>query len=251
MNTLLLLASIAHATVNVDVCAEFVPEFDDADAEHEIGHCLMKHRTGLDSGADGGLVPAVCDAKDNETPQHAEGHYFVSEEYQSDAFWEGFAEYYSAAVFNDHTGVTDCSMYWYKAADWDNDDGDDNEAPQFLDCYGMATVRWWNDEGSGFYSLADADYFGTYCSGGLAPNRAMEFDWVRFLWAMDVDHDMSPEEIADVYEEALVDGDWFGNDSGWTPVYDAGNPAWEMEDAAVGLGYTAWASVAEDFGVAQ
>lgn len=214
---------------------------------HEIGHCLMKHRTGLGGGADESLTPTVCDGQENgPTTQDGAGHYFVSEEYQSGAFWEGFAEYYSAAVFNDHTGVTDCSMYFYRTADWNNS-GTEGEDAQFLDCYGMATVH----HSAGFYGLAGEDYFGTYCSGGLAPNHAMEFDWVRFLWAMDVDHDMSPEEIAHVYEEARSAGDWFSNDSGWTPDYDAGNPAWELEAAADGLGYTEWASVAIDYGVAQ
>lgn len=212
---------------------------------HVFGHCLLKHRTALGGGSNDSLVPTTCDAKDNETPLHSDGHFFVSEEYQSAAFWAGFAEYYSAAVFNDHTGTTACSMYFYKAADWDNDDGADGEGAQFLACYGGATVHY----DGGFYSRSATDYFGTYCSGGLAPNRAMEFDWVRFLWAMDVDYDMSPEEIAEVYDAARADGDWFGTDAGWTPTYGAG--AWELEDAATDLGYTDWGAVAATYGVAQ
>lgn len=214
---------------------------------HEFGHCLLAHRTGVTGNADDSLTPGDCDGWVG-VPEDYSGHYFVSEEYQSDAFWEGFAEYYSAAVFNNHSSQTDCSMYFYKAADWDNDDDDDeSEDAQFLSCHGSALVH----SDIGFYSRTGSDYFGTYCSSALEPNHAMEFDWIRFLWVMDVEHGMSPVEFADVYEEAHPPSDtsWESNDSGWTPGYYAGNPSWELEDAALDLSYSDWTSVADTYGV--
>jgi hypothetical protein len=216
---------------------------------HEFGHCLLTHRTGVSGNADDDLTATTCDGRIGE-PADYTGHWFVSEEYQSDAFWEGFAEYYSATVFNNHTAATDCSMYFYKPADWDNDDDEgEDEGAQFLSCHGSALVHF----DGGFYSRTGSDYFGTYCSSGEAPNHAMEFDWIRFLWVMDVEYDMGPVEIADVYEEAhpISDTSWKTNDSGWTPSYGPGNPAWELEDAATDLSYSDWASVADDYGVAR
>ncbi|MEQ9498889.1 MAG: hypothetical protein RIT81_18565 [Deltaproteobacteria bacterium] len=144
-------------------------------------------------------------------------HDLVSREYQSVAIVNGYAHFYSAAVFND-SGENSCEIFDYDLIDYNKDGW--AEFPQIRDCEG------------------GADYLGSYC-GAPTTDRATELDWLRFFWDLHTNYGYGSTKIVNVLDRA--------NPRNWSDAiaYD------RMRNAAIAEGIDAshWDSLANYNGV--
>ena len=175
---------------------------------HEFAHVLMMHRyagSGSDPSADDTHCPGVY-------PTDRNGHYFVSTEYQSAAFWEGFAHYYAAVAFNNDTTETDCSFHTYKPYDFDQD-GDDEDA-QSVDCAGDPLIDDYPETSPSSFTITGTDYYSANCITDGGHNRATELDWLEFLWHLDTVGRLAPEDFGTIYAFARNNYTWLGDGNG-------------------------------------
>lgn len=206
---------------------------------HEFGHALLYQRenhSGATYSAGDGACPGIY-------PPDSTGHWFVSKEWQGAAFWEGFAQYYAAATFNNHTTETDCAYVTYKDYDFDQDGN--NEPDQSVDCAGDPLVQDYPTESPASFTVTGTNYLDTYCDATFLLdcgsfhncNRGTELDWLQFLWHLDTADSMEPEDFADIYSDAWVNG------GGWAYTgngHGSGYPGYELLQAAVRLHSGTW-----------
>lgn len=204
---------------------------------HEFGHAMLYGRYG-GSAANVTAAPDGCLGDPTDTTG-INGHHFISKEYQGDAFWEGFANYYATAAFNNNTTETDCSFGLYKAVDWDRDG--DTERAQFIDCVADPLID--DFEGADF-TVNGEEYVDNFCDAGSAEcflhancNRGTEFQWVQFLWKLDTAEAMGPEPFGDIYADAHLNGGGYASTGNG---YGSGYPAHELLQAAIRLNSATW-----------
>lgn len=133
------------------------------------------------------LVTRSTDPNCDGDPGDTVGHSQLSKEYQSAAATEGFADFYSAWLWNRKT-ESDCVYDRHYDSDFDLDGNLDN---QF-------TNRWVNCEGDPFLydTVPGAAPFNmnrdwmesvmnntTVCNG-ISTNRSTQYDWLRYWWDM-------------------------------------------------------------------
>jgi len=198
---------------------------------HEMGHQMSFLFNG--KTADTNTLNYGADA--NGCPALAGGHDFNSKEYQKAAAMEGFASFYAELAFNDDSSNSDC-YYHHSGEDWNLDSVVNSSDASDPSC----------DLGPYAYPGATSpidpyDYLGDYClTSGVSNNRATQYDYMRFLWDLHVKSGggvvpLTLSEIGDVWDASDPEGwDKTGSASNTT----AGNPAYELRQAAVGLSYT-------------
>ncbi|MEQ1564220.1 MAG: hypothetical protein ABMA64_01190 [Myxococcota bacterium] len=226
---------------------------------HELGHYLAHRKLGMGGQSDLGAAYGDCHGLNNPVPSHE----LQQKEYQSGAFWEGFAQFYASLVFN-KTTEADCFMQYYKSEDFDLDQDAD---PKTVNCAGVP----WEDAFGNLMDGGDTtndpavgedDYFFDMthelpapagCDpGGVVVNRATEYDYARVLWAL-VQQGMTFTQILDVMnllkpEGGTVNGvtlDPIANDDGLDPdqLADRLSDAFATYDGGAG---TAWQAVWDD-----
>jgi hypothetical protein len=159
-------------------------------------------------------------------------HSYVSYEYQSAAIAEGMAHYVAAVAFNDTTD-TDCRFdpggpyEWYlngpNYVEQFSCEGYDPAVghPLGADAGGAEYANYpYVPAGAYFYFDTDgASYYGACSTNPTTTNRAIELDWLRFLWDADTKLDLDTADIVEAWSEAypaggtLVDP-WNQNDVG-------------------------------------
>ncbi|MCC6618270.1 MAG: hypothetical protein IT341_04425 [Chloroflexi bacterium] len=150
---------------------------------HELGHRIA-HLRGLPAG-DCAYADATCAASNGE-------HSMGSEEYQSCAFSEGFAHFYSADVWNSHH-QSNCVFQYYKAS------------KPAVDC--EASLSDLSSPASFPLALLET-------CGGNINDHGVEVDWLRTFWDVHTDGS-SPPTFNDMM-------DWM-QDAFWiylTPPFD-------------------------------
>jgi hypothetical protein len=183
---------------------------------HETGHHLMQFaaNNGV-HGKDTGASNAECD----ETPS-SESHSLLSKEYSGAAFYEGFANFYAADVWNDDD-ETDCSFQYWKPL------------PS-----GGGTVNCQTGAGSADFPNA---YMEANCT--VAAGRGVELDWMRAFWylhTVGAAPDPSFNEILAWVVDAALSPDW-DRDSAYQELIWALPFASEI--------YTSWPAAASVHGV--
>lgn len=144
---------------------------------HEMGHSLARFKNGggqplTNDGGDGG------DCGDSSVKW-----WYNTNEFQSLAATEGFAEFYAALVFNDD-GESDCFLHVGGASpDWDLDGVGDS---QLVNCE-LGPVDGLSPSVTLDPEVDHADYLGDMCSDTSTDNRATVYDWVRFWWDYSTD----------------------------------------------------------------
>jgi hypothetical protein len=130
---------------------------------HETGHLVGDYGTGNN---DWKTVQSMCECYNSTscpTPDGQGSHLMISKERSRCAVAEGFAHFYSAAVFNWHgIGHFDCSYHYYKSIG-----GDDTP---IVDC----------DEANGPF---DVQYMESNCASPWS-GMGTELDWMRTFWDM-------------------------------------------------------------------
>jgi len=135
---------------------------------HETGHALGDYATG---NLNHKLVGTNCeDFSSTSCPASGGDHSMTSKEYAKCALGEGFANFYSADVFNSHDEV-DCFFEYYK-----NEFGTDSTP--LVDC----------ENANGDFVLR---YMETNCALAYA-GFGTELDWLRALWDLHTDSDTAP-----------------------------------------------------------
>ncbi|MEZ4240399.1 MAG: hypothetical protein R3F59_30445, partial [Myxococcota bacterium] len=161
------------------------------------------------------------------------GHDLNSKEYQKAAAMEGFASFYAELAFNDDSTNADC-YYHHSGEDWNLNSStldDDHDPSCDLGPY---------DYPGATSPIDEYDYLGDYClATGASDNRATQYDYMRFFWDL---HTKSPsltfDQIAEVWDGSDPQS-WAKN--GTPDNTTAGNPAYELVQAATALGYdTTW-----------
>lgn len=138
---------------------------------HEVGHVVS-----FKANMHAQVIPAYMSPNDALCTDAGGigSHRINSKEYQLAAAYEGFADFYSYAVFNE-IGEADCRRESAFTYDFD---GDGSGSRQYS-CYGAPNPT---DD-----PLIDSDdYLGDYCDG-TDVLRGVELDWSRFFW--EVVHD--------------------------------------------------------------
>jgi hypothetical protein len=160
---------------------------EQAKVAHETGHCMWNHRNGDSWFAfDEGVQPNDCG------PQA--GHFLNTKEWQSLAITEALAWFYAAVAFNDD-GQTACELDGSTTSlDWNRNGSDDN-AP-IINCAGVVSSQ------NGTALTNATNYYGQFCTAGLDVNRAVELDWLRFLWKLRTSHGYTREELQEMVDAA-------------------------------------------------
>jgi hypothetical protein len=240
--------------------AVFVDSDLKANTAHELGHNLIYRKLGhaVNIKTTGGAPPGGdpnfygnCQSNGGPTDTgYPNNHELQQKEYQSKAFWEGFADFYSALTYN-RADQTDCFWQYYKPEDWDLDDDDE---PRTTNCAG---VPWKDAAGNLLYSgdttnsslvgVHDYLYDATHdlsCDDGFdtwMKDRATEYDYVRFWMALIQLDGVTFNQILDVIarSDQLYDSSDWSNDTG-----DTGQPAALLHNGAVdfdtGIGHLWW-----------
>lgn len=119
---------------------------------HEVGHKLADVYSG-DVGGNCGLSATAC-------PASSGTHSFGSQEYQTCAYTEGLAQYFSAVTWND-ISQNDCVFRYYKT--------EPGAGYETVDCEG------------GDNTYFPVKYMETNCDTPYG-DRGNELDWLRQLW---------------------------------------------------------------------
>jgi hypothetical protein len=116
---------------------------------HELGHYLAHRKIGSGGNSSLGADTADCHGVwDNDPLTPDPIHEMQSKEHQSGAFWEGFAHFYGAVVFNRITEA-DCFVQYYKPEDYDLDLDQD---PNTVNCAGVP----WQDAAGNLMDTTDS-----------------------------------------------------------------------------------------------
>jgi hypothetical protein len=182
---------------------------------HELQHWALVPSPGQEP--EDWIVPLDYDATSTVTgcKDHDEHHSYVSYEYQSAAIVEGMAHYITAVAFNDTTD-TDCRFdpggpyEWYlNGPDYDDQfscEGYDPASghPLGADAGGAEYANYPNvPAGAYFYFDTDgASYYGACSDNPVTTNRAIEFDWLRFLWDVDTKEGLNMADVVDAWFDA-------------------------------------------------
>lgn len=175
---------------------------------HELGHAIAT--TISNNKPNGGDYDDNDSDADCSNPQ-AWQHAFWSRETQKCAFGEGYANFYSADVWNTH-GQKDCAYKYYKtngnttypydrspltgaAFDCAGDDGADADASR--------------DDFTNGQSVNGVPFLNN-CSGSPYAGKATELDYTRVLWNVHTDGNTQPT-FTDI-------AGWIGNCGGGTPL---------------------------------
>ncbi|MGD8860807.1 MAG: hypothetical protein PVI30_12425 [Myxococcales bacterium] len=153
---------------------------------HETGHAIIQRfanglaNTGRDSAPVGSCPSEPA----------TEGHSMRSQEYSAKAFYEGFANFYAADVWNDDD-ENDCTLAYWK---------DVSGSKRRVDCR----------DGAGDPLFPKA-YLDTQCGGGAG--LGTELDWMRVFWNVHTtgsrpSFDSMVNWIGDAIIEADAGGDW-------------------------------------------
>ena len=165
---------------------------------HEIGHTIGYLRD-ESTGSSNDLLAA----EDNCDGEHRSGntaHSLTSKEYQSTAAVEGWADFYSANLWNDAT-TSDCTYVRHYPTDFDLDSTDDTPLDNSSSCEGVpvsglpsyvSADDWLED----LVNAADAGG----CTGTLS-NRGAQYDWLRFFWDMRTDQALTLGNLAVLWDD--------------------------------------------------
>jgi hypothetical protein len=174
-----------------------------------VGNCSLSAQDYTDRG-NGGAPGSVTGGDCNTTPPSGvpDGHGLFSREWMSAAVIEGFANFYSAAIWNDAT-QRDCQ--WSQLADTTRD------------CEGSSSVP--------------DRLMLTQCeqpSAGWARDRGNEWDWLKVFW--DVHTDLAPRPSMN---EILR---WIRTAGEQGVPYSRGNYYLLLDERALRLGGSIWRS---------
>ena len=201
---------------------------------HEIGHVVQWYANGK----------RTADFFYQTTPQaeicldETLGHGFITEEWASTAFLEGFAQYYAAVVFNRTNTADTCALV---NVPFDFSWSDSIEA---LDGQNVeASLLPFNCAGEPYWGLVETtvageDYVHDVCEPPapevLYMDRNTEYDWMRFLWALDTDPDdpLKFNQIVSLWDRSNPHN-WSEQSAG---AVDASDRVWvRLVDAAAEL----------------
>ena len=137
---------------------------------HYLGYLLNQSQSANKSYA---LNDIYCPSSENPAPTTEDTrHGQYSKEYQTSAAWEGFADFYSVAVWNDD-GETDCDILTSENGNID-------------DC-----------------STEYSKYMETNCGpSNTWPSKGTESDWVYFWWDMHTVFGVSYYTIGQIYDDS-------------------------------------------------
>jgi len=175
---------------------------------HELGHAILRAKKGLYSYPEYTFNSVDLDC----SCVTASDHKLDSLEYQSAALNEGWAQFYAATIWNNHSTETDCKFKYYKTVDF-NGDGIEESRP-VIDCEvanfseGLPPYGWEKN----------------YCTD-QAVGKGNERDWLVMFWDLASDLAISVTTVAQV----LVD-----MPTNWHA--DEDHLVEEMLNAADGLG---------------
>lgn len=151
-------------------------------ASHEIGHAVGDRLADMHGSSYGASKPySLCSCN------HIGGscsHCLQSREYIRDAENEGWAHFFSTAVFNNRTSANGWFGY-YKDINYAYPESDCTTQPCEID---VTDDRKWME---------------TYCSTG-SDDMGVEWDWLTFFWGLwteDATYRYSMTEIANVWDE--------------------------------------------------
>ncbi len=196
---------------------------------HELGHWVVANLYGAPS-KNYGLLQEGCDGDVRPPPKGRFHHAVGTQEWQSAAVVEGFADFYNAWLWNKKT-ENDCMYYMGYSTDFDLDgivDGDlySCEGTPLTGLPSWVSARDW---------LEDAkNEPGNGCVGSLT-NKGSEYDWMRFFWDMMTDEDLGPAGVVDLYGAmgpSTFDAD---NSTPWTTTDD---PTTRLQLACASMGIT-------------
>ncbi|MBX2804195.1 MAG: hypothetical protein KTR31_41425 [Myxococcales bacterium] len=179
---------------------------------HELGHA-MQFWANVPPGTPLGLEYAYhADIDYNgsapvDTPcfEPDAPHNFLSMEFQSAAISEGLANYVAAATFN-RLDEADCRL---KRVGMSLAYNAEIGSPDAFSCEGhdrdLGGVESYSLDSNGVCTdphgyCVDDDFMGDYC--GTTPNRATEFDWMKFFWDADTDGGLTMAKLFTLWDEA-------------------------------------------------
>jgi hypothetical protein len=220
---------------------------------HELGHAIAWRTMGTANNSPN-AVADTCTTNGGFT------HEMQQREFNGEAFWEGFANFYAVVTFN-RKDQEDCFFEYYKWPNWDLDGDPD---PFTTNCAG---VPWENelgnplDTGDTGYSpeVGTKDYLydshvDLECSTRTLDNRATELDYVRFFWEMYQQEGMSLAEILGVLTVAGPNSFYQGDDPEDTGAPRTNWPGTRIRHAAKTydiLYSTAWGTLWENAAIAH
>ncbi len=177
---------------------------------HEMGHLIWRANNSEDPAQTSYGASSASDGSscNDGSPNHNQNSF----EYQSAAAYEGFAHYYAAAVWNDHT-ENDCRFRHYVDVDWHND----GTAPpeQFYDFPNDWSIDCEGGQHDGGETVGAGDYFGGQCAQGTTDNRGTPGDWMHFFWDLTSKEGINTGTIGHIILDADSDT-WNSTDSGPT-----------------------------------
>jgi hypothetical protein len=168
-------------------------------AAHEIGHAVGHRKAEMHGSNYGATQPnALCSCNHIG----GESHCLQSREYIRAAENEGWAHFFSSAVFNNRTAANGWFGY-YKEINDNDGEYDCEDLPCPIDV--TNDVRWMEHE----------------CSTGYT-YRGVEWDWLTFFWGLwteDATYKYTMTQITDVWDEvhdvdtdATEDEEWYWSD---------------------------------------
>jgi len=209
---------------------------------HQLGHLASIFVSGSSSGDTGpysndGAIANVCNAAPRDTGLDpcpgGDGHTINSQEYQSQAAYEGMADIWAAMAFNDVGTGEGCKFVAYTDVDWDNNTYPDNP---IFDCSGgnLCDIA---DAGCG-HTVSGTDYQGTECAS--TAGEAVEVDYLRFWWQTIKDYGLQASDILSIWD-ASDPHHWSKGDPSQCPTdtgtSDTGVVPDELRQAAVDSGF--------------
>ncbi len=161
---------------------------------HELGHAVSamlsprkRPPPDRDTSLTDGFFSTACAT--------GSGHTFVSEEWQSGAIYEGFAQYYAATVWN-NGGQFDCDFYYYRTLDLSPRDGV-NDSPATP---GVTGAIYSCESGRDMIQTCyDEDGSQQLLATGT------ELDWLRFFWDLQTNGGVSFGKLANIWRDADPD----------------------------------------------
>jgi hypothetical protein len=210
---------------------------------HEMGRYVLYRKLGYGTNNGTNTNYGECHGLVDAFGNPLASHEFQMKEYQAEAFWEGFATFYAALVFNNTTqnpSTVNCQ----------------GNAP-WKDASGVAMDATTHDNRvDGFDYFDDAvntlgcDYGPD--SDGVQVNRATELDYVRFLYYM-IRQGLTFPQLLDVLTYSNLD--LWVQDDGQQPLYNPalllwlGAYAYDQSHSPVTTWNTVWSAGAATHGV--
>lgn len=166
---------------------DFGHEVEKFYAAHEMGHAVMLNAVGHDAASNCSFRSAGPSC--TSTGSHA----MTSMEHSSCALVEGFAHFYSAAVWNERSGGNCWFPYWAPA-----------NTP--VDC----------ERGSGIFPLR---YMENQCTSSFV-GKGTELDWMRALWDYYEDPNTAGRPSFPDILDFLSESSGWGNGDAWSLTQD-------------------------------